>query len=64
VVDEIPSNGVDPIVPMAAKLVVSTNDGNTSPQLPSPVSGASTSSMRNVVYQNPPVSFISFVVYR
>jgi len=41
---------------MAAKLAVSTNDGNTSPQLPSPVSGASTSSMRNVVDQNPPIN--------
>jgi hypothetical protein len=65
VVDEVPSNGVDPIVAMAAKLAVSTNNGNTSPQLPSPVSGASTSSMRNVVDQNPPVSDISsVVVYR
>jgi len=39
-----------------AGLAVTTNHGNTSPQLPSPASGASSGSARNVVDQNPPVS--------
>jgi hypothetical protein len=39
-------------------LAVSTHHGNTSPQLPSPASGASSTSTRNIVDQNPPVSFI------
>ena len=37
-------------------LAVTIGDGNTSPQLPSPVSGASSTSTRNVLDQNPPVS--------
>jgi hypothetical protein len=36
-------------------LAVTTDDGNTSPQLPSPVSGTSSTSTRNFVDQNPPV---------
>ncbi|KAJ7591472.1 hypothetical protein C8J56DRAFT_564281 [Mycena floridula] len=37
-------------------LAVSTNRGNTSPQLPSPASGASSGSTRNGVDQNPPIN--------
>lgn len=36
-------------------LALSTANGNISPQLPSPASGASSSSTRNAVDQNPPV---------
>jgi RNA recognition motif-containing protein len=45
----------DPEGPRGA-LAVSTNHGNTSPQLPSPASGASSTSTRNVVDQNPPIN--------
>jgi len=37
-------------------LAVATNNGNTSPQLPSPASGASSTSTRNIVDQNPPIN--------
>lgn len=36
-------------------LALNTSNGNTSPQLPSPASGASSGSTRNAVDQNPPV---------
>lgn len=37
-------------------LVLSTNNGTTSPQLPSPSSGASSASARNAIDQNPPIN--------
>ncbi|KAF9450956.1 hypothetical protein P691DRAFT_788207 [Macrolepiota fuliginosa MF-IS2] len=37
-------------------LALNTADGNTSPQLPSPASGASSGSTRNAVDQNPPIN--------
>lgn len=40
-------------------LAVSTNNGSTSPQLPSPASGASSGSTRNAIDQNPPVCDLS-----
>jgi hypothetical protein len=42
-----------------AALTVATDAGDASPQLPSPVSGASSTSARNVIDQNPPVSRFS-----
>ncbi|TFK43837.1 hypothetical protein BDQ12DRAFT_695859 [Crucibulum laeve] len=38
------------------QLALNTNNGNTSPQLPSPASGASSASARNGVDQNPPIN--------
>ncbi|KAF6762046.1 hypothetical protein DFP72DRAFT_842117 [Ephemerocybe angulata] len=37
-------------------LVLNTDNGTTSPQLPSPASGASSTSTRNAVDQNPPIN--------
>ena len=51
------SSGNEDLARAVSGLAVSTNRGNTSPQLPSPSSGASSGgSTRNGVDQNPPVS--------
>lgn len=42
------------------ELSLNTDNGTTSPQLPSPASGASSTSTRNAVDQNPPVRRFSF----
>jgi hypothetical protein len=46
------THGSEAIGPLA----VTTDDGNNSPQLPSPVSGTSSTSTRNFVDQNPPIN--------
>lgn len=52
-----PSSGADGEISRAIDgLALNTSNGNTSPQLPSPASGASSTSARNAVDQNPPVS--------
>ncbi|KAL0950165.1 hypothetical protein HGRIS_010158 [Hohenbuehelia grisea] len=50
-------NATDDVTRGVAGLAVSTNGGNTSPQLPSPASGASSGgSAKNAVDQNPPIN--------
>jgi hypothetical protein len=51
-----PSAAAADIASAMNDLALSTSKGNTSPQLPSPASGASSGSNRNGVDQNPPVS--------
>ncbi|KAH6914783.1 hypothetical protein BKA70DRAFT_1093223 [Coprinopsis sp. MPI-PUGE-AT-0042] len=51
------SNGSDPDLTNAmSELVLNTDNGTTSPQLPSPDSGASSNGTKNVVDQNPPIN--------
>ncbi|KAF9266262.1 hypothetical protein L218DRAFT_858803 [Marasmius fiardii PR-910] len=50
------SDSESELVKAVGELAVSTENGNTSPQLPSPSSGTSSGSTRNRVDQNPPIN--------
>ncbi|KAG7097390.1 hypothetical protein E1B28_004740 [Marasmius oreades] len=50
------SDSENELVKAVGELAVSTENGNTSPQLPSPASGTSSGSTRNRVDQNPPIN--------
>jgi hypothetical protein len=52
------SQVTDPDEVPRAPLAVSTSKGDSSPELPSPDSGSSSTGARNLVDQNPPVSFL------
>ncbi|EEB97489.1 hypothetical protein MPER_03182, partial [Moniliophthora perniciosa FA553] len=52
----IGGNTDDELSRAVGELAVTTENGNTSPQLPSPASGASSGSARNRMDQNPPIN--------